>query len=78
MMNRSIISAREELQIILRKSDLNSQFTIPIYPQKNSIFKSTKLHASNLPNGNLNPGASDFKPRVGTFVDHPPENKKIT
>ena len=38
MMNCSIISAREELQIILRKSDLNSQFTITIYPQKKIHF----------------------------------------
>ena len=78
MMNCSIISAREELQIILRKSDLNSQFKTPIYPKKYLIFKCPKLQVTNLPNGNLNPGASDFKPRVGTFVNHPPENKKIT
>ena len=32
MMNCSIISAREELQIILRKPVLNSQFKTPIYP----------------------------------------------
>ena len=76
MMNCSIISAREELQIILRKSDLNSQFKTPIYPKKYLIFKCPKLQVTNLPNGNLDPGASDFKPRVGTFVNHPPENKK--
>ena len=32
MMNCSIISAREELQIILIKSDLKSQFKTPFYP----------------------------------------------
>ena len=32
MMNRSIISVREELQIILIKSDLKSQFKTPFYP----------------------------------------------
>ena len=70
MMNCAIVCAREKFKVILKNYlfDILRIASCPTYIN----FKVRK--GNDLPNGNGDPGASQLKPRVRTFIHHPPEN----